>query len=313
MNILKFINKLNMKFEIYNFETIINNKRRHTYHMVERSPYPFRLAFTLLFMFIGLVLYMNNLFLGGWLFIISFFMFLKIMTLWLMDVLNEGTLGFHTKKVQSMLKWGFALFIVSEIMFFFGFFWAFFHSSLSPTIWIGSTWPPKGIDVPLSTGIPLLNTFLLIFSGLTLTYAQVSLKLDKIKDVNLGFILTLIYACLFLAFQMFEYFSLSFNINDSVYGSCFFLLTGFHGFHVIIGTLFISITFVLFKLGFLNDKRHLTLTFAAWYWHFVDAVWIFLFIFVYVWGSWTFKLSIIEQKIILRTFMRFFGVFFQLN
>ncbi len=175
------------------------------------------------------------------------------------------------------------LFIVSEIMFFFAFFWAYFHSSLVPTIEIGSIWPPAGIEVFNPWGVPLLNTFLLLLSGLTITYAHHALLLGYYFYVKDGLLMTVFLAILFTLFQGYEYFEAPFSIADGIYGSTFFMATGFHGFHVIIGTTFIVVC--LFRIHHFTREHHVGFEAAAWYWHFVDVVWLFLFVSIYWWGS----------------------------
>jgi len=185
--------------------------------------------------------------------------------------------------VQKGLKMGMVLFIVSEVLFFFAFFWAFFHSSLAPAVQIGSVWPPVGISVFDPWGIPLLNTLILLLSGLTITYTHHGLLLgykDVVKD---GFLFTLLLAFLFTFFQGYEYLNAAFSISDGIYGSTFYLATGFHGFHVLIGTLFILVCFL--RRGQFTVDHHVGFEAAAWYWHFVDVVWLFLFVTIYWWGS----------------------------
>lgn len=174
------------------------------------------------------------------------------------------------------------MFIVSEIMFFFGFFWAYFHSSLSPAIQIGSIWPPFAINTLNPFAVPLLNTFILLVSGITLTIAHHAVLNGYYKVAITAFISTLVYAVIFTIEQVFEYFSASFSINDSIYGSTFYMLTGFHGFHVIIGTIFIAVCFFRFLNSHFTSTHHVGLESAIWYWHFVDVVWLFLYIFIYV-------------------------------
>jgi cytochrome c oxidase subunit 3 len=189
---------------------------------------------------------------------------------------------------------GMLLFIASEIMFFFGFFWAFFHSSLNPSIWIGAIWPPIGITALDAWGIPFLNTIILLSSGFLLTDAH--WHLVNRKDV-IPFVVTnitetqeelltamdwtVILGIIFTLLQVQEYLGSSFSINSGIYGSVFFLLTGFHGFHVFIGTLLLSVCIIRITYGHFVSYHHVGFEVSAWYWHFVDVVWIFLFIFLY--------------------------------
>lgn len=264
----------------------INNKRMHKFHIVDRSPWPFRLSISILIMLIGLVMYLHLVKHGGKVFCLGLVLVIVISAYWFIDIIREATyLGHHTTAVQSMIKKGMLLFILSEIMLFFAFFWAFFHSSLSPSIWIGSVWPPKGINTPIATGIPLLNTALLIFSGVTITLAQTGIEKREYRWAHVGFIYTIFCAVVFLCLQGYEYIHLSFTLADGIYGSCFFMLTGLHGFHVLLGTLIIMVSYGRFIKGQFNRKHYLGLKLGAWYWHFVDGVWILLFIWVYVWGN----------------------------
>lgn len=209
-----------------------------------------------------------------------------LMIIWWRDVIREATFeGHHTLVVQKGLRYGMLLFIVSEIMFFFAFFWAFFHSSLAPTIEIGSIWPPEGIHPFNPKEIPLLNTIILLTSGATVTWAHHSILLGKKFEAVYGLIATVLLAILFTALQAFEYSEAAFNISDGIYGSTFFMATGFHGFHVIIGTLFLTVC--LFRLinNHFTILHHFGFEAAAWYWHFVDVVWLFLFVSIYWWGT----------------------------
>nr|AVV48240.1 cytochrome c oxidase subunit III [Microporella ordo] len=208
---------------------------------------------------------------------------------WWRDVTREGTFqGFHTSKTTKGLQMGMVLFIVSEVCFFFAFFWAFFHSSLAPTIELGNMWPPKGVN-PLSPwGIPLLNTMVLLSSGVTVTWAHHSLLAINHKEVLIGLIATVALGLYFTFLQASEYLETSFSISDSAYGTTFFVATGFHGLHVIIGTTFLFICLIRAQKMHFTQSHHFGFEAAAWYWHFVDVVWLFLFISIYWWGSYGF-------------------------
>jgi cytochrome c oxidase subunit 3 len=203
------------------------------------------------------------------------------------DIIVESTiLGFHTRAVQKGIRLGIVLFIVSEIMFFFAFFWAFFHSSLSPSVQIGCVWPPAGITPFSPWGIPLLNTLILLLSGFTLTIVHYSIISGNGVDAFNFYICTLILAVCFTLFQVYEYFNAPFDISSGIYGSTFFMLTGLHGVHVFGGSVAILISFI--RTSFLNHftrEHHIGFEGAAWYWHFVDVVWLLLFISVYWWGG----------------------------
>lgn len=203
---------------------------------------------------------------------------------WWRDVTRESTFqGKHTIEVVTGLTIGIILFIVSEIFFFVSFFWAFFHRRLSPDIHIGGIWPPKGIQSLNPIGIPLLNTIILLTSGITVTWSHHSIILNIKQNAIYSLILTCILGIYFTALQIFEYMITRFTIADSVYGSVFFIATGFHGIHVLIGTLFLSVCLIRIIKNHFSYNHHLGFEIAIWYWHFVDVVWLFLYIFVYWW------------------------------
>lgn len=218
---------------------------------------------------------------------------------WWKDLITETqNVKLFTKLVQNNLKIAMVLFIASEVLFFFSFFWAYFHSSLAPSIFIGGVWPPDlfvelgKVIAPWS--VPFLNTIFLLTSGLFVSWAHHSLKINEYEDCFFGLFGCLVCAFFFTGWQAYEYYYENLLISDSVYGSCFFLLTGFHGLHVIGGTLFLLVCTIRLRLNHFHDGRHIGFDCAVWYWHFVDVVWILLFIFVYVWGnepSATFQLT----------------------
>lgn len=262
-------------------------KKRHLYHILEKSPWPFLLSLSVFFVVSGFACYMHRIEYGFFLFLLGFFSFICCITVWWRDVIRESTYkGEHTIVVQRGLKYGFMLFIASEVMFFFGFFRAFFASSLTPSIFIGAIWPPVNINSLNPWGIPLLNTVILLLSGFSITWAHFSLLTNKYINAIYAFLITIILAIVFTCMQISEYFNAPFNISDSVYGSVFFSLTGLHGIHVIIGTFFIVVCFIRFLFGHFTSTHHLGFEMASWYWHFVDVVWLFLFVFVYIWGNW---------------------------
>ena len=257
-------------------------KKFHPYHLVDPSPWPYLLATNILLMSIGATLFLHT--------SIKIILFLAIIMvcviffLWIRDIIRESTFqGKYTLKVLNGLRIGFLLFIISEIFFFISFFWAFFHSSLSPAIEIGSIWPPFGIQPINVFSIPLLNTALLLSSGFTITWCHFNIKRNH--NSRLSLFITILLGLIFTSFQIFEYFESPFSMADSVYGSCFFLLTGFHGFHVIVGTIFLLISFYRLSNFHFTNTRHFGLEAASWYWHFVDVVWIFLFLVLYWWGN----------------------------
>lgn len=247
-------------------------KTYHSYHLVDPSPWPFVASLGAFSLTTGLVLYMHK-FIGGWeLFLTGFSMILYVMYTWWRDIIREATFeGHHTAVVQKGLRLGVLLFIVSEVMFFFAFFWGFFHSSFAPVFNIGGVWPPKAVVTMNTYSIPLTNTFFLLSSGATVTWAHHAVVVRAKKHALISLILTLILAILFTGLQAFEYVNATFNISDSVYGSCFFLLTGFHGFHVFIGSIAIFCAFVRTVFNHFTNKHHFGFEAAIWYWHFVDG------------------------------------------
>ncbi len=243
-------------------------------------------AFSALTLTTGGVMYMHSFIGGGYMLTFGFLLVLFTMIVWWRDVIREATFeGHHTTLVQKGMRYGMILFIVSEVMFFFSFFWAFFHSSLSPTVELGSIWPPKGIEVFNPWEIPLLNTLILLLSGATVTWAHHSMVAGNRKEALIGLIATVLLAISFTGFQGMEYLESSFRISDGVYGSTFFMATGFHGAHVLIGTIFLAVCFVRLLNYHFTREHHFGFEAAAWYWHFVDVVWLFLFITIYWWGG----------------------------
>jgi cytochrome c oxidase subunit 3 len=213
-------------------------------------------------------------------------MIIYSMFVWWRDIIREGTFeGHHTSVVQLGLRYGMILFIVSEIMFFFAFFWAFFHSSLAPTVELGAVWPPKGIEVLNPWEVPFLNTVILLTSGASVTWAHHAILAGDREQGIYSLIITIILAILFTGFQAAEYVEAPFTIADSVYGSTFFIATGFHGFHVFVGTVFLSVCLFRQHNNHFSAKHHFGFEAAAWYWHFVDVVWLFLFVAIYWWGG----------------------------
>lgn len=214
----------------------------------------------------------------------SFIVVFLLTLLWWKDFVRESIIGFHTHKLELCLRIGILLFILSEVFFFLSFFWAFFDSSLSPSIDIGIVWPPKGI-APLSFySVPLLNTIILLTRGVTVTWAHHALMANSFSRTVVSLFITVALGVYFLLIQWVEYNEASFSISDGVYGRTFFMATGFHGMHVIIGTCFLFYVFIILAQGKLLFNHHFSFEAAAWYWHFVDVVWLFLFISIYWWG-----------------------------
>nr|AXS65705.1 cytochrome c oxidase subunit 3 [Curculionoidea sp. 1 KM-2017] len=258
--------------------------KNHPFHLVDQSPWPLLASFNVFSLLMGVIkwFHLNNLNL----FLLSTLSMILIMYQWWRDIVRESTYqGHHTLKVTKNLRFGMILFITSEIFFFLGFFWAFFHASLSPNIELGMNWPPKGI-VPFNPlEIPLLNTLILLTSGISITWAHHSLMENNYNQTIQGLMLTVILGIYFSILQGFEYLEAPFSISDSVYGSTFFMTTGLHGLHVLVGTSFLLVCLIRSWLNHFSSLHHFGFEASAWYWHFVDVVWLFLYISIYWWGS----------------------------
>nr|UPL65265.1 cytochrome c oxidase subunit III [Largus sp.] len=260
------------------------SKHNHPYHLVDYSPWPLTGSIGAMTMTSGMVLWFQKN--EMYLFHLGIIINLLTMFQWWRDIVREGTFqGKHTEKVVKGLKLGMILFIISEVFFFISFFWSFFHSSLAPTIELGMNWPPSGIITFNPMEIPLLNTMILLSSGISVTWAHHSLMSSKHKQAKWALLITVTLGILFTVLQAYEYLEAKFCISDSVYGASFFMATGFHGMHVIIGTTFLAICLARHMSFHFSKMHHFGFEAAAWYWHFVDVVWLFLYISIYWWGS----------------------------
>ena len=258
----------------------------HPFHLVSPSPWPIYSSISLLTLTTSGVLSMHGFSHAEYFLTLAFLLVISSMSFWFRDVISEATyLGNHTLAVQRGLNMGVALFIVSEALFFLAIFWAFFHSALSPTIELGAQWPPMGIEAINPFELPLLNTVILLSSGVTVTYAHHSLIQGNRSGVLYGLVITVILAIVFTALQGIEYTVSSFTISDGAFGSCFYFGTGFHGLHVMIGTAFLGVGLWRVLAYHSTENHHLGLESGILYWHFVDIVWLFLFISIYYWGS----------------------------
>lgn len=256
-------------------------KRIHPYHMVDQSPWPIISAISALGLTSGII----NLFHSKrkTLIIIRIITLIIVSSQWWRDIIRERTFqGKHTKKVITGIKFGIILFIFSEIIFFLSFFWTYFHRRLSPTIEIGLTWPPTGINTFNPIEIPLLNTLVLVSSGATITWGHHNLII-KNQETFKALIITISLGVIFTLLQGVEYWIATFSISDSVFGAIFFSTTGIHGIHVIIGTLFIVICTIRLYNNHFTNKHHTGIELIIWYWHFVDVVWLFLYLSFYWW------------------------------
>ena len=257
----------------------------HPFHIVEVRPWPLTgslAACIIMFSFTNWFHFDHNPLIP----LIPLPIILLTIITWWRDVLRESTyLGFHTYKVRRGLEWGIILFITSEIIFFSAFFWAFFHSALSPTHDLGCIWPPIRLSPLNPFAIPLLNTAVLLTSGATVTFAHHRLINSNLINTLEGLSFTVLLGAWFTYLQISEYLDTEFRFADRVYGSTFFIATGFHGLHVLIGTLFLLTRLVRTLTLHLSALYHFGLEAAAWYWHFVDVVWLFLFIILYWWAT----------------------------
>jgi len=263
-----------------------SNFQSHPFHLVSPSPWPLICSISLLALTTSGVSNFHSFNDSKYVLILSFLSITIAMILWFRDISAEGTyLGNHTLAVQRGISMGVALFIVSEVLFFVAIFWTFYHSALSPTVEIGAQWPPLGVEAINPFELPLLNTVILLSSGISITYAHHSLIQGNRTGSLYGSVFTIILAIIFTLYQWIEYSVSSFTLSDSVFGSCFYFGTGFHGLHVIIGTLFLLAGLLRLALYHLTDNHHLGLESGILYWHFVDVVWLVLFVSIYYWGS----------------------------
>jgi len=258
----------------------------HPFHLVDASPWPFLVSWGALFLTTGLASWMHGFSLGAPLQIIGLFLILMTTIGWFRDITREGTFnGDHTKYVQKSIKIGFLLFLATEIVLFFSFFFAYFHVALAPSVEIGGVWPPVGIEVFNPLEIPLVNTIILVTSGATVTWAHHAIVVGDRRSTIIGLLITVLLGGIFTAFQALEYLEASFTIADSVWGSTFFMLTGLHGAHVCAGSLFLLVALIRVIKHHLATDHHLGLESAIIYWHMVDVVWLILYVVVYCW-SW---------------------------
>src|SRR5689334_5622435 len=262
--------------------------KHHDYHLVEPSIWPLVGAISAFAFFGGFVMWLHENRFGPIVMGLGMAGILFTMFEWWTQTIREAHQGDHTPVVQLHLRYGMILFIASEVMFFLAWFWAFFDSAIFPSAVdsVGGVWPPKGITVMDPWSLPLLNTFILLCSGTTVTWAHHCLIHGDRKGLKLGLLLTILLGLSFTFCQGWEYVHAPFAFKGGIYGSTFFMATGFHGFHVIIGTIFLTVCLIRSLKGDFTPKQHFGFEAAAWYWHFVDVVWLFLFTTIYVWGGW---------------------------
>lgn len=271
----------------------------HPFHIVDPSPWPFCTAMALWFIALTVISMVHGYATTNPLSLIAGFIYLVFSVAgWWRDVIRESTYEFkHTPYVRRGLLLGMMLFIISEVMFFAGFFWAFFHSSLVPAPEIGGVWPPAHIMVISPWKLPLVNTLLLLLSGVTLTVSHRALfflpyynrpfaEIERaISLIMLWLKRTIFLGIFFLFCQAFEYYFAAFTFQDTVYGGTFYILTGLHGMHVLVGTIFLIVCLWRVSLHHFTVWKQVGFKSAVWYWHFVDVVWIFLYLVIYVWGN----------------------------
>jgi len=276
--------------------------KNHDYHILPPDAWPFIGAFSALTFTSGMVFFMHDM--AGWQIVLGLGIAGLIATFfgWFSKVVNEAQTGFHTPVVQLHLRYGMILFIASEVMFFVGWFWSWFDFSLfpAPIEYVdgvvtnmfqvegaaAAVFPAAGLHVLDAFDLPLLNTLILLCSGTTVTWAHHSLIHGDREGLKKGLWATILLGALFSSIQAYEYVHAPFAFGGSNYSSAFYMATGFHGFHVLVGTIFLIVCLRRTYLGHFTPRQHFGFEAAAWYWHFVDVVWLFLFIVVYVWGGW---------------------------
>jgi cytochrome c oxidase subunit 3 len=269
--------------------------KNHDYHLVDPSPWPFVGSVAAFILAVGAIMWMHGS--TSAVMIVGLAGVLYTMFMWWRDIIKESHRGDHTPVVQLHLRYGMLMFIASEVMFFVAWFWAFFDASLfsgeaiqqARVAATGGSWPPKGTSVFDPWHLPLINTLILLTSGTTVTWAHHALLNNDRKGLVWGLVLTIVLGLVFTCIQAYEYahaaFAFSRDNGGNIYGSTFFMATGFHGFHVIIGTLFLTVCLLRALKGHFTPQKHFGFEAAAWYWHFVDVVWLFLFAAVYIWGG----------------------------
>jgi cytochrome c oxidase subunit III len=288
--------------------------KNHDYHILPPSAWPLLSSAAVMLLAVGGLMYMHEAAGGGWVLLSGLAAVLFMMYCWWADVVREAHAGDHTPVVQLHMRYGMILFIASEVMFFVGWFWAWFNYSLFPVpveVADGmvevvadavAQWPPRGLEVINAFELPLLNTFILLLSGTTITWAHHglihgerggakkgfwgALGVGQNDSVLKGLWLTIVLGVIFSAIQAYEYMHAPFPFGESNYSSAFYMATGFHGFHVLVGTIFLMVNLVRAYKGHFTPRQHFGFEAAAWYWHFVDVVWLFLFVVIYVWGGW---------------------------
>jgi cytochrome c oxidase subunit 3 len=254
------------------------------YHLVKPSPWPLLGSLAGGLLAVGTVLAMHGV--TGWVAVAGVVSVLAVMAGWWRDVIRESVVErAHSSIVKIGLRYGMLLFIASEVMFFVAFFWAYFDASLFPKAATGGVWPPEGIQTFNPFALPFLMTLVLLLSGCTVTWAHHALREGHQAEASKALASTVALGLLFTGLQAYEYSHAAFGFRDGIYPSTFYMATGFHGFHVIVGTIFLAVCWWRTTKGHFTANSHFGFEAAAWYWHFVDAVWLFLFTSIYWWGA----------------------------
>ena len=262
----------------------MSQEKNHDYHILQPSIWPLLSAASAFILLFGAVLFFHQY--SPVVMIVGFLSVIYCMYGWWSEVISESKVGDHTPVVQIGLRYAVIMFIASEVMFFAAWFWTFFKHALYPMEASGGTWPPSGIETFDPWHLPLINTLILLCSGAACTWAHHALvhENDR-KGLIYGLVLSIALGALFTVFQIYEYGHASFGFSGNIYGASFFMATGFHGAHVLIGTVFLAVCLVRALKGHFTQKKHIGFEAAAWYWHFVDVVWLFLLAAVYIWGG----------------------------
>ncbi|MEM9011928.1 MAG: cytochrome c oxidase subunit 3 [Pseudomonadota bacterium] len=259
-------------------------KANHDYHVLAPSPWPLLGAIGGFVMLFGAVLFFHGS--GPWVMLIGAALVIYVMYVWWADVIAESKAGDHTPVVRIGLRYGVIFFIISEVMFFSAWFWTFFKHALYPMEASGGVWPPVGIETFDPWHLPLINTLILLLSGCAATWAHHAIVHENDRDgLKWGLILAIGLGVIFTMTQAYEYSHAAFGFAGNIYGASFFMATGFHGFHVIVGTIFLAVCLARTMNGDFTPEKHIGFEAAAWYWHFVDVVWLFLFASIYIWGA----------------------------
>jgi heme/copper-type cytochrome/quinol oxidase subunit 3 len=281
---LNLLIKVNLiKHTLLRGEKLMSATKNHPYHIVDPSPWPFLSSMAAFFLVSGIILWIRDF--GPWVMIGATGLLIYTLWNWWKDVTDESmTEGLHPPIVRQGFRYGMVFFIASEVMFFAVFFWAYFNAGINPSESIGSVWPPKGLQTFDPYQLPLLNTVILLLSGTTVTWAHHLLIDGDSKGAVEKTAYTVLLGMLFTVCQAFEYMHAPFSLSENIYTSAFFIATGFHGAHVIIGTIFLAVCYKRLEKGHFTKDDHFGFEAAAWYWHFVDVVWLFLFFSIYIWG-----------------------------